>query len=275
MTVNSSNERPKQPYEIKQVRVYLALITFFLLFASSCIPHKKILYLQRQANEVDTILFSRPDYRLKSGDILYIQVLTLDEKSYTMFNSDRSGQRTTTAGGGGIGNPQMFLSGYNIDDEGNVTMPVVGKVNVSGKTLDEATQYIEELVGEFLIGATVLVKLVNFSVTVIGEVGSPGKYYIYDNRINILDLISVSGDLTAFGNRNITIVRQTDEGATFGKINLNDADAMRSDYFYLQPNDIVYVEPYKLERLGISQFPISLVFSTVSFVLFLVTYFSN
>lgn len=275
MTVNSSNERPKQPYEIKQVRVYLALITFFLLFASSCIPHKKILYLQRQANEVDTILFSRPDYRLKSGDILYIQVLTLDEKSYTMFNSDRSGQRTTTGGGGGIGNPQMFLSGYNIDDEGNVTMPVVGKVNVSGKTLDEATQYIEELVGEFLIGATVLVKLVNFSVTVIGEVGSPGKYYIYDNRINILDLISVSGDLTAFGNRNITIVRQTDEGATFGKINLNDADAMRSDYFYLQPNDIVYVEPYKLERLGISQFPISLVFSTVSFVLFLVTYFSN
>jgi polysaccharide export outer membrane protein len=275
MTVNSLNECPNQTYGLKQVRVYFALITFFLLFASSCIPHKKILYLQQQADEVDTILFSRPDYRLKSGDILYIQVLTLDEKSYAMFNSDRSGQRTTTQGGGGIGNPQMFLYGYNIDDEGNVTMPVVGKVNVSGKTLDEANKYIEELVGEFLIGATVLVKLVNFSVTVIGEVGSPGKYYIYDNRINILDLISVSGDLTAFGNRNITIVRQTDEGATFGKINLNDADAMRSDYFYLQPNDIVYVEPYKLERLGISQFPISLVFSTVSFVLFLVTYFSN
>jgi len=275
MTVNSSNERPKKPYEIKQVRVFFALIAFFLLFASSCIPHKKILYLQQQADEVDTIHFARPDYRLKPGDILYIQVLTLDEKSYTMFNSDRSGQRTTTQGGGGIGNPQMFLSGYNIDDDGNVTMPVVGKVNVSGKTLEEATKYIEELVGEFLIGATVLVKLVNFSVTVIGEVGSPGKYYIYDNRINIIDLMSVSGDLTPFGNRNITIVRQTDEGATFGKINLNDANAISSDYFYLQPNDIVYVEPYKLERLGISQFPISLVFSTVSFVLFLVTYFSN
>jgi polysaccharide biosynthesis/export protein len=254
----------------------LIVLLIAMMISPSCIPHKKILYLQQQAQESDTIQYVIPEYRIKPGDILYIQVHTLDEKSYTMFNSDRTGQRTTQAtGGGGIGNVQMFLTGYNVGENGYVKMPVVGDVLVAGKTVDEATQTIEKEVAEYLIGATIIVKLVNFSVTVLGEVRSPGKYYIYDNKINIIDIIALSGNLTNFGNRKITVVRQSASGANFGTIDINDAAAIRSEYFYLQPNDIVYVEPYKLERFGISQFPISLVFSSVSFVLFLVTYFSK
>jgi polysaccharide biosynthesis/export protein len=262
---------------IKCIRgqLYIAAILLLILLVPSCIPHSKIVYLQRAAESSDTILSIKPDYRIKIGDILYIQVLTLDEESYTMFNSDRSTQRTTQSGGGGIGNPQMFLSGYNVDENGDVLMPVVGMVNVAGRTIDEATEQIGKKVEEYLHGATVLVRLVNFSVTILGEIRSPGKYYVYDNKVNIIDIISVAGDLTDFANRNLTIVRQTKEGSTFGKINLNDAQAIKSEYFYLQPHDIVYVEPHKLKRVGISQFPISLVFSTISFTLFLITYFSN
>ncbi len=254
---------------------HLIWILFLFLVFSSCIPHNKIVYLQRQAEQADTIVNYKPDYRIKTGDILYIQVLTLDEKSYTMFNSDRSNQRNTQGGAGGIGNAQMYMSGYNVDEAGNVKMPVVGTVNVEDKTLEEATQYIEKQVEEYLIGATVLVKLVNFSVTVVGEVNSPGKFYVYDNRVTIMDVIAVAGDLTQFGNRTITIVRQTEQGATFGSINLNEAKAISSEYYFLQPNDIVYVEPNRLERLGISQFPISLIISTVSFGLLLLNYFGN
>jgi len=255
---------------------FLTIVLLIMMIAPSCIPHKKILYLQQQAGETEAIQHVIPEYRIKAGDILYIQVHTLDEKSYTMFNSDRTGQRTTqTTGGGGIGNVQMFLTGYNVGENGYVKMPVVGDVLVAGKTIEEATKTIEKEIEEYLIGATIIVKLVNFSVTVLGEVRSPGKYYIYDNKVNIIDIIALSGNLTNFGNRKITVVRQTGEGATFGTIDINDASALRSEYYYLQPNDIVYVEPYKLERFGISQFPISLVFSTVSFVLFLVTYFSK
>jgi polysaccharide biosynthesis/export protein len=275
MIIKDSRVADYKAFKCIKNQFYLTAILLFVLLTPSCIPHSKIVYLQRDADAVDTIHSVKPDYRIKNGDILYIQVLTLDEESYGMFNSDRSSQRTTQSGGGGIGNPQMFLSGYNVDEYGNVMMPVVGIVNVSGLTISEATDQIGKRVEEYLHGATVLVKLVNFSVTILGEVRSPGKYYVYDNRVNIIDIISVAGDLTDFGNRNLTIVRQTSEGAAFGSINLNDAQAIKSEYFYLQPNDIVYVEPHKLKRLGISQFPISLVFSTISFTLFLITYFSK
>lgn len=259
----------------KKYRNQIIGILLIVLLVTSCTPHKKIVYLQRQAEDAESFGFLKPEYRIKSGDILYIQVHTHDEKSFAMFNSDRSGQRTTAAGGGGIGNVQMFLHGYNVDKNGEVTMPVVGNVNVEGKTIAEATKHIEKEVEEYLIGATILVKLVNFSFSVLGEVGSPGKYYVYDNRVSILDAIAVAGDLTDFGNRNITIVRQTEEGATFGSINLNQATALTSEYYYLQPNDIVYVEPYRIKRLGINQFPFALVFSTISTTLLLINYFSN
>ncbi len=256
-------------------RFYVVGLLLAILLISSCTPHKKIVYLQREADAADSFQFARPEYRIKSGDILYIQVHTHDEKSYAMFNSDRTGQRTTAGGGGGIGNVQMFLHGYNVDQNGEVTMPVVGNVRLKGKTIAEATKHIEKQVEEYLIGATILVKLVNFSFSVLGEVGSPGKYYVYDNRVSILDAIAVAGDLTDFGNRNITIVRQTEEGATFGSININQATALTSEYYYLQPNDIVYVEPYRIKRLGINQFPFALVFSTISTTLLLINYFSN
>lgn len=252
---------------------YVVLLILSATTFHSCIPHSKIAYLQREDALGDTIQFTRPEYLIKSGDILSIQVLTIDETSYTIFNSDRTSQRTLQSGGGGIGNAQMYLSGYKVDEMGHVRIPVVGSVEVAGKTIEEATREMELRVEEYLIGATVLVKLINFSVTIVGEVRNPGKFYVYDNRINIMDLVAVAGDITDFGNRNVKVVRQTNEGASFGVINLNDAQAFRSEYYFLQPNDIVYVEPHKLKRVGISQFPISLVFSTVSLTLLMLSYF--
>ncbi|MFW5706569.1 MAG: polysaccharide biosynthesis/export family protein [Bacteroidota bacterium] len=273
MTLKSPKEKGiHKNILLKGNRFFLILIVL-LLGIASCTPHKNIVYLQRQAEAADTIASVTPDYRIQPGDILNIQVLTPDEKSYTTFNSDRTGQRSV--GGGGIGNVQMFLHGYNVDHTGHISMPVVGEVNVGGKTINEATKMISGLVADYLIGATVLVKLVNFSVTVIGEVGSPGKFYIYDNKINIIDIIAQAGDLTDFGNRNITIVRQTPNGATFGELNLNDANIIASEYYYMHPNDIIYVEPYKIKRLGFSQFPFGLVFSTISTTLLLINFFSN
>jgi polysaccharide biosynthesis/export protein len=258
-----------------QLNSLLWVVVMILLTTTfqSCIPHSKIAYLQRDAALADTIQFTRPEYRIKSGDILSIQVLTIDESSYTIFNSDRTTQRTLQSGGGGIGNAQMYLSGYRVDEGGKVRIPVVGLVDVAGRTIEEATREMETRVEEYLIGATVLVKLINFSVTIVGEVRSPGKFYVYDNRISIMDLVAVAGDITDFGNRNVKVVRQTNDGASFGIINLNDAESFRSEYYFLQPNDIVYVEPHKLKRVGISQFPISLVFSTVSLTLLMLSYF--
>lgn len=248
-------------------------LAFLLMLASACTPHRKLVYLQHAAAASDTLMFTRPDYRIKPGDILHIRVLTLDEESYLIFNNEES--RQLGSGGGARNNISVFLNGYTVDENGAVQMPVLGDVSVSGKTLSEATRIVEESVTEYLIGATVVVKLVNFSITVLGEVRRPGNYYLYDNQLSIMDAIGMAGDLTDYGNRKIKIVRQTADGATFATLDITDSKAVASAFYYLQPNDIIYVEPHKVKRLGFAQFPFAVMFSAISTTLLLINFLSN
>jgi polysaccharide export outer membrane protein len=167
------------------------------------------------------------------------------------------------------------LHGYSVGEDGNVKMPVLGNVPVAGRSIADATRDIEEMVAEYLIDATVVIKLVNFSITVLGEVRRPGNYYIYDNQFSIMDAIGLAGDLTDYGNRKVNVVRQTADGATFATLDVTDSKAVVSEFYYLQPNDIVYVEPHKVKRLGFSQFPFGVVFSAITTTLLLINFFSN
>lgn len=257
---------------LKSSNFFLAIF-ILILIASSCTPHKKMVYLQHQAEASDTLMFSRPDYFIKPGDILHIRVLTLDEESDVMFNSEDN--RRMGAGSGASNNISVFLHGYSVGDDGTVKMPVLGDVKVAGMTIARATKEIEEQIEEYLIGATVVIKLVNFSITVLGEVRRPGNYYIYDNQFTIMDAIGLAGDMTDFGNRQVNIVRQTEQGATFATLNVTDSKAVVSEFYYLQPNDIVYVQPHRVKRLGFAQFPFALVFSTISTTLLLINFFGN
>lgn len=253
---------------------YSYLMTFVLLMAlASCTPHKKLVYLQHQVEESDTLMFTRPDYLIKPGDILHIRVLTLDDESYLIFNNEES--RQLGSGSGARNNISVFLHGYTVGENGKVTMPVLGGVHVAGKTIAQATQHLENLVEGYVIGATVVVKLVNFSITVLGEVRRPGNYYIYDNQFSIMDAIGLAGDMTDYGNRNVNIVRQTADGATFATLNVTDSKAVVSEFYYLQPNDIIYVEPHRVKRLGFAQFPFGVVFSAISTALLLINFLSN
>lgn len=272
MNFKPLNTTQTKPTAKKTTSFYPLMILFILVFImGSCVPHKKLVYLQQLEEEAEHLLQPQEDYKVKPGDILHIQVMTLDEKSYAMFNTDRIGQRTTAASG--IGNMHLFLHGYSVNDQGKITMPVLGEVDVEGKTIKEITQQLDLRIADYLIGATVIVKMANFSVTVLGEVGSQGKKYIYDNKVSIIDVLASSGGLTDFGNRQVTIVRQTGDKASFGTIDLTQASALSSEFFYLQPNDIIYVEPFRIKRLGISTFPFALVFSTISTTLLLINYF--
>jgi polysaccharide biosynthesis/export protein len=252
---------------------FFLVITILILAASSCTPHKQLVYLQHQAEVSDTLMFSRPDYFIKPGDILHIRVLTLDEESDLLFNNEET--RRMGAGSGARNNISVYLHGYTVGDDGNVKMPVLGDVNVAGRTIAQATRNIEEQIEEYLIGATVVIKLVNFSITVLGEVRRPGNYYIYDNQFSIMDAIGLAGDMTDYGNRQVNIVRQTDQGATFATLDVTDSRAVASEFYYLQPNDIVYVQPHKVKRLGFAQFPFAVVFSAISTTLLLINFFGN
>lgn len=254
----------------------LPVILITLLLAGACVPHDKIVYFQRDDySQNDTILFEKEDYVISRDDILHVRVHTFDEETDEMFNKEGGDQQMRMGGGGNNMGMIFYLQGYSVTSEGNINLPVLGRVHVEGKTIEEATQQIEKELEEFIVGATVVVKLVNFSITVLGEVNRPGQYFIYDNRISVMDALGLTSDMSDFGNREVRVVRQTDQGAIFTTLDLKDPQVHASEFYFLRPNDVVYVEPYRVERLGFQTFPFALVFSTISTTLLLINFFSN
>ncbi len=248
------------------------LIIALLLFAA-CTPQSRLVYMQDKQEVGIEVPTRMETYRLKPGDILHVRVMTPDPDANDVFNlTAAAGQRIS--GGGAVGDPHMFLYGHTITEQGNISIPVIGSINVGGKTLEEAHDRILERAEEYIIDATVSVKIVNFSVTVLGEVRSPGSFYIYDHDFTIMDAIGLAGDLTDYGNRDILVVRHTDNGLSFNRINITDRTAVSSEFYYLQPNDLVYVEPLTAKRFGFAQFPFAVLFSAISTTLLLINFFN-
>lgn len=243
----------------------------FLIAFASCAPHREMVYLQDKASMGDQIEVNPVDYRIRPNDILHIRVLTLDKESRDLFNTEDS--RMTTGGYGS--NMSMYIYGYTVNRAGEVQLPVLGAINIGGQTTEEAQATIQKKLDEYLVGATVSVKMANFMVTVLGEVKSPGTYYVYDNEFTLLDALGMAGDLTEYGNRKVNLVRKGENGLDFHTIDLTNRALVASELYFLQPGDLVYVEPQKVKRLGFSQFPFALIFSTISTTLLLINFFSN
>lgn len=211
-------------------------------------------------------------YRLKPGDILHVRILSSDPDMYDIFNLDVT--RRITTRGTEAGDPMMFLYGYTINQEGEIQLPVIGSVKVSGYTLDEVLTIVQKEAANYLVDATVSVKIVNFSVTILGEVRRPGSFYVYDHEFTIMDAIGLAGDLTDYGNRQVHVIRHTDSGVKFDRLDITDRRAVNSELYYLQPNDLVYVEPLVAKRFGFAQFPFGVVFSAISTTLLLINFFN-
>jgi polysaccharide biosynthesis/export protein len=211
------------------------------------------------------------EYLLKPGDILHVRIMSADPAADAIFNledNNRMVARTVA-----VGDPQMFLYGYSINARGEIQLPVLGTIKVSGLSVDSAHSLIQERAAEYIIDATVAVKIVNFSVTVLGEVRAPGTFYVYDHEFTVMGALGLAGDLTDYGNRNIHLVRRTDEGLNFHRLDITDRRAATSELYYLQPNDMIYVEPLLAKRFGFATFPFGVFFSAITTTLLLISYF--
>ena len=253
---------------MRLILIYSILVT--ILF-TSCIPQRRLTYLQERLPVGDKLKIEGSEYRLKTNDILYVRIMTTNREMNELFNiDDRRGiQRTAAAS---VGDPYMFLYGYKINNSGNIQLPIIGNVRVVGYTLEEAHEMIQERTKEFLVDATISVRLVNFKVTILGEVLRPGTFSIYDEEFTVMDAIGVAGDMTDYGNRNVHIVRKTDEGRQFARLDITDREAVNSDFYYLQPNDVIYVEPMVAKRFALAQFPYTVFFSVISTTILLINF---
>ena len=263
----------KSTARVIRKRNYLLLLLFMGLMFASCVPQKKILYLQDVPKDEDTVYsFVNDrllDYKVQAGDNLYIKINSLEEKSTSYYN-EVSGSNTNTSGN------NLYLNSYQVNDTGYFHFPSLGYVYVKDLTAEEIQLMLEQKLQEYLKDPVVIVRLASFRITLLGEFKSPGKYDVYQSNINIFEAISMGGDMTDFAKRDkIAIIRQTSRGSKIVRVNLNDKRILESDYFFLLPNDIVYAEPIKAKQFVSTNFPYGLVFSILTTLLLIYTFFSN
>lgn len=244
------------------LKIGLVAALFAVAFAS-CVPQKKMLYLKDAEMVAENIskeyVNDRTiDYKLQPGDNLYIHVVnTIDERGAASINGDVRGYLSSDA--------NIYLQTTTIDKEGCIEMPLVGKVEVKNLTVDEAKNKLQTAINTYINGSMLIVKLASFNVTLLGEVSRPGMYKVYQSQINLFEAMSLAGNMTNFAKKSdVKIIRQTDNGSEIVTVDMGQADILSSPYYYLKPNDIVYVEPLKIKQWGFTTFPYSTVFSIVT-----------
>jgi len=249
-------------YMSRLLKIGLIAALFAVAFAS-CVPQKKMLYLKDAEMVADNIskeyVNDRTiDYKLQPGDNLYIHVVnTIDERGAASINGDVRGYLSSDA--------NIYLQTTTIDKEGCIEMPLVGKVEVKNLTVDEAKNKLQTAINTYINGSMLIVKLASFNVTLLGEVSRPGMYKVYQSQINLFEAMSLAGNMTNFAKKSdVKIIRQTDNGSEIVTVDMGQADILSSPYYYLKPNDIVYVEPLKIKQWGFTTFPYSTVFSIVT-----------
>ncbi len=201
-----------------------------------------------------------PDYKLQVNDVLSVKVLSAESELSEIYNI------ISPTNGFGVAEPgSMYLSGYSIDSEGNINLPNVGKLKVAGMNTLQAQQLIQRNLDRYLNGATVVVKLISFKISILGEVENPGYYHVYNEQANLLEGLAMAGDLRQGANRqNIKLIRQKPGGSEVILLDLTDPSLVQSPYYYLLPNDVLYIEPRKTHLKRENLVIISVVLGVVS-----------
>ena len=238
-----------RPSYILHLTSSILLLTSSIIILSSCGSVKNIAYLQNS----DSIFFARSEYlydaRIMPKDVLTITVNTVNPEAAEPFNltvptSFNNQTRSTYS--------QPILQTYLVDNNGRIDYPVLGTLQVGGLSKSECEKMIHDKILPYLNAAenpVVTVRMSNYKISVLGEVNRPGMFTVGNEKINILEALAQAGDLTIYGVRDkVKLIREDAKGRKdVITLNLNDANIINSPYYYLQQNDIVYVEPNKVK----------------------------
>ncbi|MFD2584169.1 polysaccharide biosynthesis/export family protein [Pedobacter vanadiisoli] len=225
----------------------LALILTTITLSSSCVSNKKIAYFQdiqsvNQAKLENAVAFTEPV--IQPDDILSINVFTLNPQSGVIVN--QAAANTILGGSANTAVAAQQVNGFLVDRNGDVELSLIGKVKVIGLTTYQARELIREKASLFYKEPNVQLRFANFKVSVLGEVNAPSAYTLPNEKVTILDALSLAGDLTIYGRReNVLIIRDNNGKKEFARLDLNSSDIFSSPYYYLKQNDVVYVEPNK------------------------------
>jgi polysaccharide export outer membrane protein len=228
------------------------LLIFFVLSVSfsSCISTKDLKYFQDIPDSTKLNSIVLPEYhepKIHSFDILSVTIQTNDPAVTTNVNATSTTQAAAASPAGGVD-----MSGYMVDSLGYIQMPVLGSIKVGNLTVPQATDVVKQKAKQYFVDPIVVVRNKSFRVTVLGEVGTPGVKYLSTPKANILDLLGATGDLSIGAQRNNVLLMRHNDNNTLStiRIDLTNSRILRSPYFYLQSNDVIYVEPSKQKAIA-------------------------
>jgi polysaccharide export outer membrane protein len=225
-----------------------APVLFLSLTIISCSTIKNVKYFQDipDSGALKTIPVSAyTEPKIQVDDILTIIVVTVDPSATQAINSGNIAISGGASPGANITGGQATVTGYLVNKNGNVEVPVLGEIKVAGLTTEEARLNIKTRAGLFYNDPSVIVRYANFKITVMGEVARPSIYVMPNEKVTLLDALSIAGDLTIYGKRdNVLLLREGADGTkTTYRINLNKSNIISEPYYYLRQNDYIYVEP--------------------------------
>ncbi|WP_114937323.1 polysaccharide biosynthesis/export family protein [Mucilaginibacter endophyticus] len=215
-----------------------------LLLMTGCAAKRDLVYFSNMANTGAVNNNMGGAVVIHQKDILSVTVNSLNPESNLLFN----GNKNATTGNASA------RSGYKVNENGIVNLPLIGDYKIEGQTIEEAQAEVAKRLSAFVKSPVVDIQLLNFKISVIGEVNKPSTFVITDENVNLLEALGMAGDMTVYGKRDNVLVIRTENGhKTMNRLNLNRVESMDSPYFNLKQNDIVYVEPDKSKAVEYSQ----------------------
>lgn len=233
------------------MRIQPLLIFFCLLTASGCVSYDELVNFQdlRVGQGRTELIDNTVELKIQPRDLLRIEVKSADPLAAAPFNEN--------AGTGGLGqvsaqNIQLF-QGYLVDLDGFVDLPLLGRVEAGGQTVESLQFLIRGKLTTYIKDPVVNVRYLNFKVTVLGEVQAPGVISLPNSRVTVLEAIGLAGDLSDYADRtDILVVREENGERSFQRLNLQSDEIFMSDYYYLKQNDVIYVEPIRARTATVS-----------------------
>ena len=253
---------------------------FFLIIVSSfysCRSNKDLTMLRDAGQETMKYPEGPPAHRVGENDNLYVSIVSSNKEMNDLYNPAFAGSGRT-ANSSIIYNEVsgQYIYGYQIDTNGEISLPLIGKITVKGLTLQECEAAIYGKAKEYLKELSVKVRLLNYKITVMGEVTKPGVYYNYNYNFNVMDAISMANGITNYADlENVMILRSGSNGSQTFNLDLSKKETLASKAYFLQPNDIVFIKPAKYKNVQLRAPVYTLAISSVAAVLLLVNILVN
>ena len=219
---------------MNRIAIKIILAALLLQFVASCVSRKEIVYFQNLPEEIAQLDSVQSNFKIKPNDILSITVTAYDPSAVQPFNL------VLQSRGGILAENQ----GYLTSADGYINFPVLGKIKAAGFSRAELGEQLTEKISEYILDPIVTINVLNFKVSILGGVTRPGTFSVQGERLTLPEAISLAGDISVYGRTDrVLVLRENDGKKDYAYLDMRDAKIMESEYFYLQQNDLIYVEP--------------------------------